>query len=290
MKSFFQTLARSFYDISLYQEARSSWTGWLLGLTAVVFAIVCAIGITLGAVVIHHEFLAPRAGGQSSNLEEGLRQIAEQWPTVTLDKDTLTSDAPMPKVIAIDLTIFGARINEDVITVDTSGKTTYQNLTTPILISASELTIHKEDETRIRPLSELFSEAKQPLVIDRDYMQNFATTIVDATRANAWKFLLFFGIFTWVVLVPVLLFVRYLLVIPLAALGLIAAQIMRRTLIYDDAVRVIALALIPLTVIDAGAMFIFGSGVSSFIKALVALGVLVLVLQRDPKNTPTPRV
>ena len=125
-------------------------------------------------------------------------------------------------------------------------------------------------------------------MIDRDYMQNFTTTIVDATRTNAWKLLLFFGIFMWAFLVPILLFVRYLLVIPLATLGLIAAQIMQRPLIYDDSVRVIALALIPLTVIDAATIFIFGSGVSSFIKALVALSVLILVLRRDPKKSTPP--
>lgn len=284
MKSFFQTLARSFYDLSLYQQARTSWTGWLIGLSALVFAIVTAIGIALGAVVLHHEMLSPRAGGKPSNFEEVLRQIAEQWPTLTLDNNALSSDAPMPQVIAIDLTLFGERIQEDILTIDISGATSYQNMTTPMLLNTTELVIHKDDETEIRPLSELFSKARQPLVIDRDYMQNFTTTIVDATRTHAWKFLLFFGVFIWVFLVPILLFMRYLLVIPLAALGLIAAQIMQRRLTYDDAVRVIALALIPLTIIDTSTIFIFGSGVSSFIKALVALGVLVLVLRRDPKN------
>ncbi len=282
---FFTTLFRSFYDLTLYHEVRSSWSGWALGITSLFFTLLAAMGITIGMVMLHQALLADQPDGKPGVMAEALGQIAEQWPDLRLANNQLSSDAPMPQVITIDVTLFGERIQEDFLTIDTSGATTYENMKTPMLLTSSELIVEQRGEHRIRPLEEVFAETEQPKLLDRAYMQGIAEKMVNAAETDGWKIALFSGVMVWLFLVPALIFARYLLVIPVAALGLIAAQIMRRSLSYEAAIRVIALALLPVTLLDAATLFIFGSGVSTIIKILVALGVLILLLLREPKRS-----
>lgn len=282
---FFTTLFRSFYDLTLYHEVRSSWSGWALGITSLFFTLLAATGITIGMVMLHQALLADQPDGKPGVMAEALGQIAEQWPDLQLANNQLSSDAPMPQVITIDVTLFGERIQEDFLTIDTSGATTYENMKTPMLLTSSELIVEQRGEHRIRPLAEVFAETEQPKLLDRAYMQGVAEKMVNAAETDGWKIALFSGVMVWLFLVPALIFARYLLVIPVAALGLIAAQIMRRSLSYEAAIRVIAVALLPVTLLDAATLFIFGSGVSTIIKILVALGVLILLLLREPKRS-----
>lgn len=282
---FFTILFRSFYDLTLYGEARSNWRGWALGITSLFFALLAAIGITIGMVMLHQALLADQPDGKPGVMAEALGQIADQWPDLRLENNQLSSDAPMPQVITIDVTLFGERIQEDFLTIDTSGATTYETMKTPMLLTSSELIVEQRGEHRIRPLAEVFAETEQPKLLDRAYMQGIAEKMVNAAETDGWKIALFSGVMVWLFLVPALIFVRYLLVIPVAALGLIAAQIMRRSLSYEAAIRVIAVALLPVTLVDAATIFILGSGVSTIIKILVALGVLILLLLREPKRS-----
>ncbi len=282
---FFTIIFRSFYDLTLYGEVRSSWRGWALGITSLFFALLAAIGITIGMVMLHQALLADQPDGKPGVMAEALGQIADQWPNLRLENNQLSSDAPMPQVISIDVTLFGERIHEDFLTIDTSGTTTYETMKTPMLLTSRELIADQRGERRIRPLAEFFSETEQPKLLDRAFMQGLAERMVNAAETDGWKIALLSGVIVWLFFVPALIFVRYLLVIPVAALGLIAAQIMRRTLSYEASVRVIAVALLPVTLVDAATLFILGSGVSTIIKILVALGVLILLLLREPKRS-----
>jgi hypothetical protein len=285
MMRFFTIIFRSFYDLSLYQEAQKQWTGWTLGLNALFFALLTAVGLTAGGVMLHQALLAERSGGQPSVMEEALGQIANQWPALRLEENQLSSDAPMPQVISLDVTIFGERLREDFLTIDTSGTTSYETMKTPMLLTSKELIFQQRGESRIRPLEEMFKGTEQPTLIDRAFIESNARDLIAAARQGGWQFLLFGGLFIWIFLVPALVLVRYLLVIPLSAIGLIIAQVMRRALSYEAAVRVIALALLPVTLVDTLTLFVLGSGVSTVIKALVALGVLTLLLLREPKTS-----
>lgn len=282
---FFTILFRSFYDLTLYHEVRSSWSGWALGITSLFFALLAAAGMTIGMVMLHQALLANQPDGKPGVMADALGQIANQWPDLRLENNRLSSNAPMPQVITIDVRLFGERFHEDFLTIDTSGATTYETMKTPMLLTSSELIVEQRGERRIRPLAEVFAETEQPKLLDRTFMQGMAAHLTGVAEADGWKILFSLGFFLWLFLVPALIFVRYLLVIPVAALGLIAAQIMRRPLSYEAAIRVIAVALLPVTLVDAATLFILGSGVSTIIKILVALGVLILLLLREPKHS-----
>jgi hypothetical protein len=285
----FQNILRSFYDFNFYKNVRNGWTGWALGHTALTFAVIFAIGITFGANLLHTEIVAKRENGRPSVLEEGLRQIASQWPESTVQDDTLTTTVPGAHIIIIDMDMFGESVREELMTIDTSGTTNYANMTTPILINAKEVIVKKDrgagdNETEIRPLTEFFKDMPQPFVLNAAQMDGYVTLAMEAIAKHIWKFYLLMGAMTWAFMIPLFLFLRILLLIPVAVAGLVLATVMKRELKYDAAIRVIAMALIPLTIIEAFALIAFGSGVSVWIKVLVSLGVLAAILSSETKK------
>ncbi|MBN8543283.1 MAG: DUF1189 family protein [Alphaproteobacteria bacterium] len=289
MNVFLTTILRSFYDFDLYKEVYGQWKGWAMRYTIGVFALLLAIGLVAGTRILHTELVQGREDGKPSVLEDALRQVADQWPESTVTDNTLSTSITGPHAIIIDVEIFGERIREEAITVDTSGATTYANMTTPILITAKEV-IAKDDsaegdnETKIRPLAEFFNNMPQPFTINRANANGFVSDAMVVIHAHIWKFYLLMGAMTWLVLMPVFVIIRLFLLIPLAVAGLVLATFMKRSLNYDASVRVLAMVLIPLTIIEAVALIAFGSGVSTWIKVLVPLGVLAALLTTETKK------
>lgn len=291
MQKFLRNIGRSFYDFSFYKEVRHHWTGWGVAFTAGVFALLSVIIIIVSVIVIDSELVRERDGGRPSVLEEGLRQIAAQWPDSVVNDNTLTVNAPMPHIITLDVVAFDEPLKEDIITIDTTGQTTYANATTKIVVSATEVTATEDkgavDEIKAYSLAELFKDVPQPQILNASVMNDYATAAVTGIQKHIWKFYGFMGAFAWLFLVPILVIVRLLLLIPLAVGGLLLAKIMGRNIDYDAAIRVIAVALIPLTLIEVAAVLVFGagSGVSTLIKIVVSLGVLAALLNTEPKTT-----
>lgn len=286
---FFRNVLRSFYDLSFYKEVRSNWKGWAIGYTVGVLAILIAIGTVYTTLILNAAVFEEREGGKVSLFEETSRQIAAQWPDSVIDENKLKSDAPMPHIISIDVEAFGERINEQAITIDTTDTVNYATMTTPILITSSEVIIRKKKddgsyETEIHQLEEPFRSIEQPHELNAAIMNDHVTDTVAFVNDGIWKFYLMMGGVAWLVLIPVVLLLRILLLVPLGVAGLIVAQIMGRSLDYDSAIRVVAVALIPLTIVEAFSLMIFGSGVSIFIKAFVTLGILAMLLKSEPKK------
>lgn len=284
-----RNILRSFYDFSFYKEVRTSWKGWAMGYTTGAFAILLAIGLTFGIAQLHRELVAPRDGGRPSVLEEGMRQIAAQWPHSTLIGNRLISDAPMPHIITVEGEALGERVDEPFITVDTTDTVNYATMTTPILFTSKELIIKKSDrrnvdETKIHSFDTLFKDVPQPMVLDTAKMHELVSMTMSGIHKHGWKVYLMVGLITWLVAIPFLLLMRVLLLIPLGVAGLLVAKFMGRELDYDSSVRVIAVTLIPLSCIEAFALIAFSSGVSIFIKVLVSLGVLAVLLKDEPKK------
>ncbi|MFZ4125313.1 MAG: DUF1189 family protein [Rickettsiales bacterium] len=288
MKAFLTIILRSFYDFDLYKEVHGQWKGWAMRYTIGVFALLLLVGLIAGTRILHTQFVQERDGGKVSVLEEALRQVADQWPDSTVQNNTLSTSVSGPHAIIIDMEVFGDTIREEVITVDTSGATTYANMTTPILITATDVIAKDTDagnnETKIRPLAEFFKDMPQPFALNRTNMNDYVSDLMVAVHANIWKFYLLMGAMTWLVLMPVFVIIRLFLLIPLAVGGLVLANFMKRSLDYDASVRVLAIALIPLTIIEAFALIIFGSGVSMWIKIFVPLGVLAAILNMQAKK------
>lgn len=291
MQTFLRNISRSFYDFSFYKEVRHNWQGWGVAFTAGVFALLSIIIIVVSVIVIDAEIVRERDGGRPSVMEEGLRQIAAQWPDSVVDNNTLTVNAPMPHIISVDIKAFDEPLKQDIITIDTTGQTTYSNATTEVVINATEVSVTKDkgsvDEIKIYPLKDYFKDVPQPQTLNASVMNDYATAAVAGIQKHIWKFYGFMGAFAWLFLVPILVIVRLLLLIPLAVGGLLLAKLMGRSIDYDASIRVIAVALIPLTLIEVAAVLIFGagSGVSTIIKVVVSLGVLAALLNSEPKTT-----
>jgi hypothetical protein len=286
---YFRNILRSFYDLSLYKEVRSTWKGWAMAYTVGVLAMLIAIGMIYTTIVGHTAIFEEREGGRVSVFEEASRQIAAQWPDTVVNDDKLQSDAPMPHIITVDVEAFGERFNEPFITVDTTDTVNYASMTTPVLVTSKEIIIRKKKddgsyETEIHELAEAFKTVEQPHELNADVMNEHVTQIVAFVNDGIWKFYLLMGFVAWLVLVPIVVLVRILLLIPLALGGLVVATLMRRKIDYDSAVRVIAIALIPLTIVEAFALMVFFSGVSIFIKVLVTLGILYILLKAEPQQ------
>lgn len=286
MHGFLTIILRSFYDFDLYKQVYSQWKGWAMRYTIGSFALLLVIGLIAGTRILHTQLVQERESGKVSVLEEALRQVADQWPEGSVSDNRLSTLVSGPHAIIIEMEVFGDSIREELITVDTSSATTYANMTTPVLITANEMIIKdsrvdEDNETKIRPLADFFQDIPQPFALNHATMNAYVSDVMVAIQNNIWKFYFVMGAITWLILLPVFVMIRLFLLIPLAVAGLILATFMKRNLDYDASVRVLAMVLIPLTLIEALALIIFGSGVSIWIKVLVPLGVLATLLKTE---------
>jgi hypothetical protein len=269
---FWRTFRGCFYAPETYAHWRYQRQGYGFVYALKLVALATLIG-TLAMGVAFHRYLFAERHGQPPLVDRVVREVAAQLPPFALENGTLKTWQSGPAVVHVTLDALGGPA--PLFTVDTSGQTTAETMTTPVLMTAHEfISKSKRGEIRIRQLAEL--TRNQP---------NIAADSPEAVRAAGEK--LIAGLHRnlptlYAVAIPLIWFgltIAFFITrcIMLLALGVVAVVMASPgpRLTYVDGVRMASVSYTPVAVFSAlafaGGFTAVGTG------ALFALGVLMLL-------------
>lgn len=273
---FFRTIAGSFFAASTYRTAMNG-KGYGL-LYSFLLVIGTSLIFTIWGMAAMHRFLFVGQDGGRPRLEAALHQIADQLPVMTIDKGQLQTQRPEASIITFR---FDGENIYSFATIDTTGATTHENCTTPILITAKELIVIKRDEGKreVYALDKYFSGQKGPLVINRALAADTVDGLIAWLKTHRFTIYLTLGSFALGTMAGVCYVLRICMLLVLGLAGLLIANILRQTITYETAVRLAAVSYTPVALIDllvwvtswnaASTLALLGSGIVMLTAAML---------------------
>jgi hypothetical protein len=216
--SIFHPLVLSFFSKSLYRDVGKNWRGTGLLYLAIILALLWIPTIIKGQLG-----MSAWVGGDS-------REITKQIPAITITKGQVSTDVPTPHVIK------DPKTGADIAIIDTSG--TYQNLDNSdakLLLTKSKLIVRKTE--------------KESQTYDLSGVQSF---YLDHSKVEGWLAL---GK-TWFipVLYPLALIFSFIFravqILIYACVGLLFARILKANLDFKTLMRLAAIAITPVLVLN----------------------------------------
>jgi hypothetical protein len=195
----FKLFAGSFHDAQAYRHMRKT-ESFGLGYAFFVVALTTTIASVFVGIFVYRGLLTPQ-NGRASFMEDTIQQIAAQVPQMTLQDHRLMTADPVATTITISGEAFGESFsNIPIITIDTTGATTHQNMPTPVVITADDVIMKSDRKTEIKTIKELTQDAPSTLVINRAVAEDLAAKLIAFLNEYAGMFFLFFGAMMWLFL------------------------------------------------------------------------------------------
>jgi len=281
---FWATFKGAFHSPATYFSVRYDQRGWGFGYAFILVALTTLAGTILLAGLFHNMAMTMREGNRAPLFDSVLQQIAQQWPAMTLQQGRMQVDAEQPYLIRVREEFGKYGFNEPLITIDTTGSTTYSTMKTPVLVTQSEVITKKSNgETSIRALSDLVPDANRTYT--RDDIVTGADKVVRFVHDQVWKFYLIALPVIWVILTVAFYVSRIFMLLAVGLCGWIAANASQAPLRYVDAVRVASVAFTPVAVFNALAFLIVMDTASSLTLFSLGAGLTVgvVLLTNPPK-------
>lgn len=280
----FRYIARSFYDVTFYQEVRDQWQGWAIGFIFKVYLLLVTVMVIAALLMLHAKVLSDQGDGTPGVLESALLEMAAQWPDMRIEDNEIVVLSPEPA------TIFAPMLGEDgkrpaVIIFDTSGETNVDTMTAPILVTKDKVHMKDAKKVEIQDLKNATQTMPNPLALDAARMQAYVRTGMDAFHKNTLVYYPLMAIVLIASIVAYLMLMRIILLIPLAFAGWLVARALNAPTDYDKVMRVVCVVLVPVSIIEAVSYLFLQSYVGLWLKTLVAIGIVVLLCR-----TPNTRV
>lgn len=273
---FLRTFFGSFYSPALYQ-AVARRPGYALGYGAWLTALTTVLIVIWSICMIHQALFAPR-GAALPFFDDLQYQIAEQAPLMTLNKGELRTKYPRATVVHIRSQLMGQRIDEDLITVDTTGETTVANMKTPILVTAKEVIIVGPKGAKNYAISELMHWAKGPLVINHAVAESVARGVIHYVHSRLPGLYLLAGLAGAVILGLIFYMLRLVMVGLLGLLGMAIARLCTVPMNYGRAMRLAGVSFTPVTSLATAGLLCSGYAASAPVLLLCGFIMLLAAL------------
>lgn len=242
----------SFYSARAYADMRYKARGWGLGYSFILVAVTTVLLVCFGTALADAAFFTAHRG-QPPLFDDLARQIGEQWPGTELKEGVLIVHAPMPYYIHLKAPIFGYVVQGDVLTIDTTGKTTPHNMGTPLLLNSSEFVSKARNghEIRIHELSEYSKPGSAAMIVTPTRARAIAEHVIETVHANLWKLYILLGFVTWIIFTALLYLLRLCMLLAVAVAGLLLGKLHKSPLDFAASMRLSAMAYTPITLLDS---------------------------------------
>ena len=282
--NFFQMFTGSFHSAAVYREVRAKAT-FNMGYTALL-VLFCTLLTTIYYGHLFHRELFVARDGKPALFDDVLTQIASQIPVMTYQNGKLVTNEPHATVITISGQIFGETFEKQpLITIDTTGQTTHENMQTAVLITSSDFVVKTERETKIRPLSEYNDKNTTPLVINRAMAMDTAEKFIGGVHSILTQFYLLVGGVVWMMFAFVAYILRIIMLLGLGLIGTVIGAILKSPMSYGAAVSLAAVSFTPIALLETAVLVIAGYTVHTLtllVAGSVALAAAIKV------STPAP--
>ena len=221
------------------------------------------------------KFMLMAPAGQSPLLDRIVNDFAAQIPVMTLQNGVLQVKATQPYIVHLNIpqTPSTKEMSVALVTIDTGGATTVHTMETPVLITAQEIYIRNNHETKVYPLTKSEESAK-PLIINRAMATDSAERGLNWIHTNTWKIYLVFGAIAWISFGLAWYLLRLIMLMALGLVGLALSSIIwKPTAEFATAVRIAAVAYTPVAIFSTVALCFAGHSPKAIV--LFALGALI---------------
>jgi uncharacterized protein DUF1189 len=253
--SFLHAIILSFFSKSFYQDVGRHWRG-----TGFLYMFLILVVLWIPTMIKMHV-------GFSRFAEQEAPRFIQQIPRITITNGIVSTDVPTPYFINGD-------DGKPLAIIDTTGK--YQSLDdTPayILLTRNQVFARDERQTRIYDLSGV-----QSFELDRARAEGWLQ------MAKRWLVVVLFPI----VLISSFVF-RAIQMLIYAAVGLLFARMLNTTLSYLTLMRLSAVALTPVLILNLLLEFLpFEIPVWWLIGTLIGLGYLFFAVKSNSESSPPP--
>lgn len=263
---FFKTFTQSFHSAAMYQELRGKpGHGLAYSFLLVLFTAFLYCVMYVSSFNQLHRELFVGVDGKISVMDDVLSQIARQMPTMTFHNTVLISEEPKARVIHLAANIMGQHAEGDAITIDTTGMTTYANMQTPVLVTANEIVMKTDKETKIKTFKEMTKgnqNSSDPVAITPEFAKDVAKEIAAFARNNIRNFYLIAGGLFLIFFVVFLYIARIFMMLFLALGGLLIANILRTKITFDGCMRLAAVSFTPVAIASVLIPWVTGGAIA----------------------------
>ncbi len=287
--SVFTTLMESFHSAPLYRRVRAKQS-LCLGYTLFLVALSCLLVVLTFGTKLHHEFFAVR-DGKTPFFDDAVAQVAAQWPNMTLAQQKIVTQEPKATVIRLSGTLFGVPFeNAPLLTIDTTGATTHQNMTTPMLLTTDELMYRSDRKTEVKSFKDLNVDEKTTLVINRAVAEDSAKSLTQFVHAMLPKLYVLLGGMMWVFATLFFYVLRLFMLVFLGLGGLIIAEVTKDKISFPAAMSLAAVAYTPVALLDTLMLIVTYQPVSTGVLILAGLVALYTAMRVSREAAPSPMI
>ena len=251
--SFFHAFVLAFFSKSFYQDVGRFWRG-----TGLAFMLVMLVLVWVPTMIKLHLGLA-------KFVAQDAPRLTKQIPAITISNGKVSTDVPTPYFINDPDT--GAQL----MIIDTTGQyETLDNTSAKVLLTKSKIMSHDAAQTRIYDLSSV-----QSFYVDRRIVEGWLAF------SGRWFALLAYPI----VLIFSFIF-RALQMLVYALVGLLFARMLNANLGYKTLMRLAAVSLTPILVLDLFLEFVpLRIPLWWLLGICIALGYLFLAVKWNTEST-----
>jgi hypothetical protein len=275
---FFELFMGAFSSAAAYRYMRRerrglglSYSFLLVALTSILFAVYATAAL--------HAALFAAEPGKKPRFDDIVAQIAEQLPEMTVTDGTLTVTSPQPHYVKLHTEIKGESVEFTVLTIDTTGQTTFETMRTPLLVTSKEVIARNKEKIEIHPIEGYIESGSPPLVLDRATIDKASLLFVEAVHQNLWKILTALGLFLWFFLTMGLYLFRITMMVALGAAGLAMGSLFKSPLDYATSMRLAALAYTPVSMADIAALGFAGINLPPALLFMLGVGMLGMAIR-----------
>jgi hypothetical protein len=276
----------SFHSAETYRQVRAAGK-FFMGYACIV-VVLCTLAFTIFfAHFIHREVFVPR-GTQPALFDDIVKQIARQLPVMTLQDNQLMSNSSAPTVISVSGVAFGQGFtNLDIITIDTRGQTTHENMKTPVLVNTKEIIFKSDRETKIKSIADLLNNKPTTMVINQAMAESLSDMVITSVRDSLTSIYLIIGTIGWFFIAAYMFVMRMFMLLALGVAGLVIGSVVKSPINYASAVGLAAVSYTPIAILDTVLFAAFQFPTSRLI--LFVAGCVALFAAIKCSHTPPPR-
>ena len=255
--SIFHPLVLSFFSKSLYRDVGKHWRG-----TGLLYLLVVLALVWIPTIIKGHLEMSKWVDGDS-------KEITKQIPAITITKGRVSTDVTTPYFIK------DPKTGSDIAVIDTTGEhETLENTDAKLLLTKSKVIVSKNEmETQTYDLSGI-----QSFYLDRPKVENWLTAV------RRW----FVPVLYPLAVIFSFIF-RAIQILIYALVGLLFARILHANLDFKTLMRLAAIAITPVLVLDLILEFVPRHIPRwSLIGIVIALGYLFFAVKvnAEPEDVP----
>ncbi len=277
------SLFTGIFKAETYRLARAE-NNYFIGY-AMLIVLLCTFAVAAYYTVFIHREIFTARDGKPALFDDIVTQIAAQVPNMALENNQLMSSEPTPTYIKLSGDVFGENFQDiPIITIDTSGQTTHENMTTPILVGTKDVIFKTDRKTEIKSISEITESLPSTTVINRAMIDDLARATIEGVHGNLTSIYLVFGGIGWFFMFIYMAVLRIIMLLALGAAGLAIGSIIKSPISYASAVGLAAISYTPIAILDT--MLFAGLHYPTSKIVLFGAGCVALFAAIKCSNTP----